>query len=169
MTQTEHVHKLIDALHHLERECNKLPRIPRPMQQALDHARISARNAEEWGKRSATVQGELFSSTPPAGLIPTGKRDTSLGAAAFQAKSGKAASDRTRILSALARAPSTTDSLEARLALSHQTCSARVHGLNKDGLIADSTRRERTRAGRQAIVWEVTPKGREALRGVNRG
>ena len=87
----------------------------------------------------------------------------------LQAKSGKAASDRTRILSALARAPSTTDSLEARLALSHQTCSARVHGLNKDGLIADSTRRERTRAGRQAIVWEVTPKGREALRGVNRG
>lgn len=165
MNQTEHIHKLIDAIHHLEREANKSGRLTRGMQQALDHARITVRNAEEWGKRSATVQGELFTSTPPAGLIPTGRADTSLGAAAFQAKSGKATSDRGRILHALARSASTTDSLEARLSMSHQTCSARVHGLNKDGLIADSTRRQRTRAGRQAIVWEVTPKGREALRG----
>ena len=58
------------------------------------------------------------------------------------------------VLAAIRAQPSTCDELEARLDLTHQTCSARVHHLMAAGLIvADGSRR--TRSGRSARVWRV--------------
>ena len=59
-----------------------------------------------------------------------------------------------RVLDAIRERPSTCDELEERLALTHQTCSARVHHLMAAGLIvADGSRR--TRSGRAARVWRA--------------
>ncbi len=47
----------------------------------------------------------------------------------------------------------TCDEIEQRLALTHQTASARVYDLRKLGAIRDSGFVRHTRSGRKAIVW----------------
>lgn len=161
---THHVHNLCESIEELERAVGRLSHVPKFLRDAITTAKGRRIAAQNWQSATAEVQREMFpGSTPPGGIIPTGKTDTSLEAAHFQAKTGKASSDRVRILAALARYPRTSDRLQHVLDMSHQTCSARVHDLNRSGLIADSQRRERTRAGRQAIVWQLTNAGREAL------
>lgn len=54
-----------------------------------------------------------------------------------------------------ARIGATCDELELTLALSHQTCSARVREMARRGMIKDSGRTRPTRTGRQAIVWQI--------------
>lgn len=49
----------------------------------------------------------------------------------------------------------TCDECEERLALKHQTCSARVYELKGSGRIRDSGMRRKTRSGRNAVVWVV--------------
>lgn len=57
----------------------------------------------------------------------------------------------------------TTDALEVALGPPHQTISARVNELARDGLIADSGRTQITRWGKQAIVYvEATAQQRTA-------
>lgn len=59
----------------------------------------------------------------------------------------------------VARGPqgATCDEIETSLALAHQTCSPRVYELHKRGSIVASNERRKTRSGRAAIVWKVTP------------
>ena len=47
----------------------------------------------------------------------------------------------------------TDDELEVRLALLHQTASARRRALVQKGLIVDSGETRPTRSGRKATVW----------------
>jgi len=168
VSTTHHLQSLCASVDDLERAINRLSHVPKFLRDAITTAKGRRIAAARWAEATAEVQSELFGSTPPSGLIPTGQTETSLEAAYFQSKSGKAASDRQKILFAISIRPRSVDALERDLGMSHQTCSARVHGLNKDGLIVDSTRRQRTRAGRQAIVWEVTPAGREAIKNATR-
>jgi predicted ArsR family transcriptional regulator len=58
----------------------------------------------------------------------------------------------------------TCDATEAALGLTHQTCSPRFTELAHRGLIADSGKVQRTRSGRNAIVWIITPAGEAELR-----
>ena len=60
----------------------------------------------------------------------------------------------------------TVDQLEQRLSRSHQSISARVNNLREMGWIVDSGVRRETRSGRQAIVWTLSDKAKEALHGV---
>ena len=55
----------------------------------------------------------------------------------------------------------TADEVQAALHLSHQACSARVHYLSRDGLIAPLVVTRLTRAGRRAVVWVASPAGHE--------
>ena len=55
------------------------------------------------------------------------------------------------------REGATCDELEISLDLKHQTASARVHELMKEGKIVDSGERRPTSSGAMAIVWKVTP------------
>ena len=49
----------------------------------------------------------------------------------------------------------TTDEIEMRLGINHQTISPRVWELHKRGLIGDSGKRRRTRSGRWARVYRA--------------
>jgi predicted transcriptional regulator len=63
---------------------------------------------------------------------------------------------RTEILDYIARRGgrgATTDEVEDRLGMKHQTASARVRKLAKEGLIRDSRRVRPTRSNRNAVVW----------------
>lgn len=60
-----------------------------------------------------------------------------------------------RVFDALKRDPRACFEIEEDLDLSHQTASARITQLRKDGLIEDSGEKRRTRSMRQAIVWRV--------------
>lgn len=55
------------------------------------------------------------------------------------------------------REGATCDELEISLDLKHQTASARVHELMKEGKIVDSGERRPTSSGAKAIVWKVAP------------
>lgn len=51
----------------------------------------------------------------------------------------------------------TCDQLETALGGTHQSVSAAVNKLAKNGLLKDSSYRDLTRSGRPAILWELTP------------
>ena len=58
------------------------------------------------------------------------------------------------VLEALRATPSTCDEVEQRLGMTHQSCSAAINKLMRDGLIhADGERL--TRSGRSARVWHA--------------
>jgi predicted transcriptional regulator len=61
---------------------------------------------------------------------------------------------RWKILAFLRATPATCDEVEERMALRHQTASARVHELARAGLIEPDGER-RTRSGRRATVWKA--------------
>jgi hypothetical protein len=88
--------------------------------------------------------------------------DTSQSAATSMRR--PAAQQRAEVYGAVARSLDgiTCDAVEERLALRHQSCSARVRELAMDGAIVDSGRRCRTRSGRNAVVWVVKRTPRQA-------
>lgn len=51
----------------------------------------------------------------------------------------------------------TCDEIERRLGMRHQTCSARVHALDRGAAIVDSGERRKTRSGRRAAVYVAAP------------
>lgn len=53
----------------------------------------------------------------------------------------------------------TCDAIERRMAMLHQTASARVRDLALMGVIKDSGKRRKTRSGRLAVVWVKAPLG----------
>ena len=59
--------------------------------------------------------------------------------------------------------PNTCDDLEYQLSLSHQTCSACIRGLVKQGMLEDSGEKEKTRTGRRAIMWKLAEKSHESV------
>lgn len=59
----------------------------------------------------------------------------------------------------------TTDTIEARLRRPHQSISARVHELERAGLLVDSTARAQTRSGHKAIVYVPSNRAMELVRG----
>ena len=58
--------------------------------------------------------------------------------------------------------PDICDEIECQLSLSHQTCSACIRGLVKQGVLEDSGEKSRTRSGRRAIMWKLTEKNNES-------
>jgi len=66
-------------------------------------------------------------------------------------------SKREMILREIRQSPEglTTDEVQTILDLSHQTASARVHELERDGYIVPSGKRRLTRQGKTAHVWVV--------------
>jgi predicted transcriptional regulator len=86
---------------------------------------------------------------------PTNGTDTSRAAA--ESIADDAATLRDQVLD-LIRASTdglTTDEVEMRLGLNHQTASPRVWELHKRGLIGDSGKRRETRSGRMARVYRA--------------
>ena len=59
------------------------------------------------------------------------------------------------VLAALREQPRSVDELMMDLRMSHQSCSASVNRLMRDGWVWDAGVRTVTRAGRSAIVWHV--------------
>jgi response regulator of citrate/malate metabolism len=49
----------------------------------------------------------------------------------------------------------TCDEVEERIAMSHQTCSARFSELKRDGLIVSTGERRKTRSGRPAMAYRI--------------
>jgi hypothetical protein len=110
------------------------------------------------------TQPPLFPEEPPVtGTHPDvtasyhGGADTSNAAHRATGPAVRAA-QRASILKALARyaVGATCDRLEQDTGLSHQSCSARISELARDGLIADTGSREKTRSGRTARVYRST-------------
>jgi predicted ArsR family transcriptional regulator len=64
---------------------------------------------------------------------------------------------RAKVLDAILKQPATCEELEERLGMSHQTVSARMSELKRDGLIEKNGTRP-TRSGRQAGVYKASPK-----------
>jgi DNA-binding MarR family transcriptional regulator len=60
-----------------------------------------------------------------------------------------------RVLDAIKHEPRACFEIEEDLDLSHQTASARITQLRKDGLIEDSGDRRPTASNRRAIVWRA--------------
>lgn len=85
--------------------------------------------------------------------LPHCRVDTSVQAA--RSKRTHANQDRVRILERLAVLANgaTSDEIEARLEMRHQTASARLHDLEADGLVVRTGRTRRTRSGRLARVY----------------
>lgn len=94
----------------------------------------------------------LFEHAPP---VPHNGTDTSIAAA----RQTHAATDMARVYHLAVEAGAlgvTCDEVEARLAMAHQTASARLWQLRKAGLVVDSGRRRSTRTGRAARVYVPT-------------
>ena len=68
-------------------------------------------------------------------------------------RDAKLTEQRRRCLNIIRREPSTCDEIEA-LGWPHQSVSAALNWLMRQGWIVDSKRRRITRMGRPAIVWE---------------
>lgn len=68
-----------------------------------------------------------------------------------------------RILEYLRVHPSTTDEVEQRLEMRHQTASAAISKMWGEGRIEDSGIKRRTRSGRRAIVYRAKPVEQTAL------
>jgi predicted ArsR family transcriptional regulator len=68
---------------------------------------------------------------------------------------------RSKIFHALASKPSTDDELEVLLRRRHQSVSSVRRHLVKDELIESSDEIRKTRSGRYAQVWRLTPRGEE--------
>ena len=84
------------------------------------------------------------------------ERDSDTSAAAAATINGdRLARLEARVFEVLARRPQTCDAVELTTGLSHQTVSARIRGLVQRHRIIDSGRRDRTRSGRLATVWQV--------------
>jgi hypothetical protein len=69
----------------------------------------------------------------------------------------RAGTQRRRIYDMLLVHPSTADEVERSLNLGHQTASARVSDLHRDGWLLDTGERRRTSRGQNAIVWRAVP------------
>lgn len=61
-----------------------------------------------------------------------------------------------QILELLEQSPSTCDELEVACNRTHQSVSAAVNGLMRDGVIRAAGIRK-TRSGRSARIWEISP------------
>jgi predicted ArsR family transcriptional regulator len=59
--------------------------------------------------------------------------------------------------------PDICDEIEHQLSLSHQTCSACIRGLVKQGILEDSGLKSLTRSGRRAIMWKLTEESHESV------
>lgn len=70
-------------------------------------------------------------------------------------KATKPTTARLRILDRIINSPNgaTCDDLELRLGLSHQTVSAAISTMLKQGMVVDSGERKKTRSGRTARVY----------------
>lgn len=84
--------------------------------------------------------------------------DTSKGAADSVApNAGTKRAEVYRVIASLGGA--TDDKVEEVTGWRHQTVSARRRELVLSGMVRDSGRREKTRSGRDATVWEVAETG----------
>lgn len=68
---------------------------------------------------------------------------------------------RLNVLRLLGSGAATCDELERRTEGKHQSLSARIGECRDAGWIVDTGVRRRTRSGRRAVVWAVTPSGRD--------
>jgi hypothetical protein len=107
---------------------------------------------------SRDEQFGLFPTGPYRGHVPHVAGCDTSAAAADSLDGLPVTALRAAVLKAIAAAPQglTCDQVETRLALRHQTASARIRELSIMGMIEDSGRRDRTRSGRSARVYVRT-------------
>lgn len=88
-------------------------------------------------------------------------RDTSIRAA----KTIRTGSQRHRVLELIVQGDGLTADQVQNCIFNgkHQSISARVSELERDGFIVDSKRRRKTSSGHQAIVWVATDRGRARI------
>lgn len=91
-------------------------------------------------------------------FVPVAHNSPTSAEAAASLSSCVVAAQEGQVLDAIAGSDQgmTSDAIEARLGLRHQSASARIWGLRKKGLIHDSGRVAPTRSGRSAVLWVRT-------------
>ena len=93
-------------------------------------------------------QPNLFVGAPHNGV------DTSIAAA--RSILPRLGTDEARVLACIrVNSGNTCDEVEKILGLRHQTASARINGLVAKGLLVRTSRKRKTRSGREAAVYEV--------------
>lgn len=118
---------------------------------------------------AALERNEISPNLEGPGSYVEGSPDTSVAAARLIAP--KAGSVRRQILDQLAVVPEvqrglTDEELEHRLRARHTTVSSARNWLAERGWIADSGYVRATSSKRDAVVWSLTPGGREVLMGL---
>lgn len=78
--------------------------------------------------------------------------------AAWESARGSVKNISRTILDHILKTPSTCDEVEVALGLTHQTASAAIHYLMRDGEIV-ATEKRPTRSGRSARVWKAKSPG----------
>jgi hypothetical protein len=98
------------------------------------------------GKMGLTAPAAM----PPSVPVPTSE-------AAAEAVMDDTEAMRRRIMQLIRElGPTTCDAVEVELTMKHQTASARIRDLVKQGLLVDSGLKGRTRSGCEAIRWVAT-------------
>ena len=110
-------------------------------------------------------QADLFGAPPPA------VRNSATSRAAAAAVVPRLAPRRTAALAFIKRASGATcDEIEVSMDLLHQTASAMLRTLEKQGYITKTTNTRKTRRGSDATVYAITPAGlSEYNRSIKRG
>lgn len=83
-------------------------------------------------------------------------QETSIEAKEYMDRTGHARNMRWRIMSFIRDYNGATcDEVERILGFRHQSASASIRQLVKDGILVKSVERRLTRSGRRAIVWKI--------------
>lgn len=129
----------------------------RPTRPAPDDPRYQAgfRDLPLFAERGMAARNAVDALLAKPPVVPFADGDTSLEAAAIQARSGRATTDERRVYEALRAHVDTDDGLEIRLEMRHQTASARRRGLVQKGLVEWTGQYGQTRSGRRAKIWKA--------------
>ncbi len=108
----------------------------------------------------------LFVPSLPAAdrnVAPIGRRHPETSRAAAERALPRTGSKRRQTVEAIARRASTAEEVGDRFGWPHQSYSATVSTLARDGWLVDSGERRQTSTGNDAIVWVLSAEGRRIL------
>jgi len=169
---TAHLDTLISDVRELAELVRKEQRPSKRLQDAALKAKAHAMQAERWQQAAMPVQMGLIGDTPTEPIrVPYSDAGASLQAAKGVIDSGSAKRHRQYCLHLLnlSMIGRTCDGIEGDFEKAwpgrswHSTVSARLNDLEGDGLAIREGKRK-TRSGRLAGIYRITPAGREALR-----
>lgn len=108
----------------------------------------------------------LFDPSLPAAdrnVAPVGRRHPDTARAAAERVLPRTGSKRRSVVELIARVALTAEEVGTRFGWPHQSYSATVSTLARDGWLEDSGERRTTSTGNDAIVWVLSREGRAAL------